>query len=262
MRAHKFFAAVAAAALATCGLLLAGPAAATVPANPVIVTPSIQELIPTSSFTAEWDAVVGSNGATQYEYRMSDSGATDGGGMLLTAVASGVTGSLTALIPAMPDGQYYFQVRAGDDDGFNTWTNSGYRVFLIDTTAPVVTITSALPITGSTYALTFDADEFTPSTWTVEIDGVVVASGSDLDFTAPKSFAADLDLSGLSSGDHTLLISVTDSLDHTGTASADFTVTTLASTGEDVTWPLVVGSALVLGGVLALGMRRRVTLSA
>ncbi|MCU1514498.1 MAG: hypothetical protein JWO10_1588, partial [Microbacteriaceae bacterium] len=102
MRARTPLALVAAAALALAGLLVASPASATVPSNPVIDHPSIQELIGTSSFTAQWEPVTGTNPPTQYEYRMSDSEAVDANGMLVTAVASGITSALTAVIPEMP----------------------------------------------------------------------------------------------------------------------------------------------------------------
>lgn len=237
-------------------LVIATPASAAVPGNPVIVSPEIQELIPTSSYVAEWQAVVGTNGPTQYEYEVSATSATDGDGAFLTPEVSVVTSSLTAVIPALPDGTYYFHVRAGDDDGFNTWADAGLRVYLIDTTAPVITITSPLPVSGQSYELAFDLDEFTPTAWAVEIDGTEVASGDIPDFSDDKSVATTLDLSSLTAGTHTVRITATDALGWVGEQSVQFTVVALAATGFESQTPLVIGGLLLVTGAFLFVVRR------
>lgn len=256
MRVRRALSLLGASLLALGALVIAAPASAAVPGNPVIVSPEIQELIPTSSYVAEWQAVVGTNGPTQYEYEVSESSAIDGDGAFVTTEVSAVTSDLTAVIPALPDGSYYFHVRAGDDDGFTTWADAGLRVYLIDTTAPVITITSPLPVSGQSYELAFDLDEFTPTAWTVEIDGTEVASGDIPDFSDDKAVATTLGLSALAAGTHTLQITATDALGWVSEESVDFTVVALAATGAESHVPLYIGGLLLVTGVFLFVVRR------
>lgn len=257
MRSRAPLALLGAAAVAFGILFAAAPASAMPAANPVVITPGIQEQITTSSFTAEWEAAAPIVGTPIYEWEISTSSTVDADGAFVSVVEFGTSNDVTALVPAMPDGIYYFHVRAGDDEGLRDFNDANnIRVFLIDTTAPVITITSPLPVSGASYPLTFDVDEFTPFEWWVEVDGVEVASGTKDVFDTPTSLAADIDLTGLANGTHALTVYATDMPGWTGSASTEFTINRLPATGFDERPAMIAGLCLLTLGFVLFVVRR------
>ncbi|MGH2905162.1 MAG: adventurous gliding motility protein AgmC [Solirubrobacterales bacterium] len=128
--------------------------------------------------------------------------------------------------PALTDGTHSVTVRATDDAGN---TSSDTRSFVVDTTAPIVSITapgSGDVISDDTPTVTFTVTEDNPGTTECSVDGGAFAPCSS-PFTTPT----------LTDGPHTVTVRHTDEGGNASTDSRSFTVDTTAPNAPVITSP-------------------------
>ena len=102
----------------------------------------------------------------------------------------------------LADGSHTFQLRATDEAG-NVSTTS--YTWIIDTTAPSTTISSAPPNPSNSTTASFEFTASEPASFQCSLDGAAFAS-----CTSPKSY------SGLADGSHTFRVMATDQAGNTG----------------------------------------------
>jgi CSLREA domain-containing protein len=138
----------------------------------------------------------------------------------LTGCTSGATYS------GLTPGEHVFRVRATDSAQNQSITGYVWRV--TDSTAPVVTITSAPESSTSSTTATFAFSASEPATFRCSIDGGTAAACDSA-----------VSYSGLAPGQHTFLVQATDSDGNVGSASHS--------------WTVVASGGCTAGGTVTLG---------
>ncbi len=120
-----------------------------------------------------------------------------------------------------PDGRYTLETRAGDPCHAVEDAPVSSTQFVLDTTAPVITVTSPAPDGRE-----FDTDDTFPLTWTVDDgpDGSGVATTTATFDGAPAAHGQQVDTFLLDPGSHTVRVTSSDRLGNGATVERRFTV--------------------------------------
>src|SRR5207249_1995300 len=140
-----------------------------------------------------------------------------------SSCASPATYDLTG----QPDGDYTFDVRATDPVG-NTGPTSS-NTYTLDTTGPVVTITSSPSSPGNDTAPSWSFTTEAGATTECRLPGPSGVVSGWASCASPSTF----DLAGHADGDYTFDVRATDPVGNTGPVSSD--TYTLDTTGPDTT---------------------------
>ncbi|HET6626732.1 MAG TPA: PKD domain-containing protein [Nocardioidaceae bacterium] len=122
---------------------------------------------------------------------------------------------------ATGDGPYTAQTRTGDPCHAVEAATPVTTEFVLDTTAPAITVTSPAP-----EGVEFDTDDLSAITWTADdgADGSGVASTSATFDGAPATQGQQIDTFLLGPGVHTVTVTATDNLGNTDTVTRTFRV--------------------------------------
>ncbi len=128
-------------------------------------------------------------------------------------------------VPA-PDGQYQVEIRTKSAAG-NTWQTYDLPV-KVDTTLPEVQITSAAPQGGEApYSLTWQGADAGSGVWAyaIVLDGAFVDVGGPAGIFLPGDTTSyDLDLSAITSGEHSIAVIALDNADNVNVGGLSFGV--------------------------------------
>ena len=175
---RRVSAGVVAFALAAAGTLVASPALAAVTTDPVPLTPTAGTV--TADRTPEFGWQAGDGTHWSFRHRVE---VLSGSTPVRYGILQGDT-SWSPLIP-LPDGEYSWRVAGVEGiNDLGAW--SAAVPFAVDTVAPDVTLVSPSTglFSGAGVEVSGTIADLHPGTWQIELDGVVVATGTGSTFAA------------------------------------------------------------------------------